>query len=92
MKICVHLWWYFAKFFLEWEMFQTKVSEKTKTHILCSVTILRKPCRLWDNVENYDIAGQATDDNMMRRMGSAYWVPTATDTLSEYVILIIFPR
>jgi hypothetical protein len=29
---------YRAHFFLEWEIFQTKVVEKFKTHILCSVT------------------------------------------------------
>ena len=28
---------YFSEFFLEWEMFQTKVVEKIKTHILCSI-------------------------------------------------------
>jgi len=33
------------------EMFQTKVVEEIKTHILCSVTIFfRKLYRLWDNV------------------------------------------
>jgi len=32
-------------------MFQTKIVEKIKTHILCSVTFARKSCRLWDNVE-----------------------------------------
>jgi len=31
-----------AKFFLEWEMFQTNVVEKIKTHILCSITFLPK--------------------------------------------------
>jgi len=31
-------------------MFQTKVVEKIKTHILCSVPFFRKSCRLWDNV------------------------------------------
>jgi len=45
-------------------MFQTKVVEKIKTHILCSVTFFRKECRLLDNVEQYCTAGQATDDNM----------------------------
>jgi len=45
-------------------MFQTKVVEKIKTHILCSITFFRKTCRLWDNVEKkYCRAGQATDDN-----------------------------
>jgi len=31
-------------------MFHTKVVQKIKTHILCSVTFSRKSCRLWDNV------------------------------------------
>ena len=38
MKTCVHFLSYLAQFFLEWEMFQTKVVEKIKTHILCSET------------------------------------------------------
>jgi hypothetical protein len=35
-----------AHFFLEWEMFQTKVADKIRTRILCSVTFTRKSCRL----------------------------------------------
>jgi hypothetical protein len=42
MKTYVHLRQYLAEFFLEWEMFQTKFVEKTKTHILCSVTFSQK--------------------------------------------------
>ena len=38
LKTFWYLWQYLAKLFLEWEMFQTKVVEKFKTHILCSVT------------------------------------------------------
>jgi len=45
-------------------MLQTKFVERIKTHILCLVTFFRKPCRLWDNVENIWRVGQATDDNM----------------------------
>jgi len=45
-------------------MSQTKVVEKIKTHILCSVTYFRKSCLLWDNVEKYCTAGQNTDDSM----------------------------
>jgi hypothetical protein len=33
----VGFWSYLAQFFLEWEIFQTKVVEKIKTHILCSI-------------------------------------------------------
>jgi len=36
-------------------------------------------------------AGQATDDNIILCMRFAFWVPMATDTHSEYVILITFP-
>jgi hypothetical protein len=37
MTIYVHAR-YLAEFFLELEMFQTKVVKKIKTHILCSIT------------------------------------------------------
>jgi len=67
MKTYAHLWQHVAEFFLEWEMFQTKFVEKTKTHILCSVSsqtpLLRKSFRLRDNVEKYGTGRQATDDN-----------------------------
>jgi len=45
-------------------MFQTKVVEKIKTHILCSITFFRKSCRLGDNIEKYCTAGKPTDNNM----------------------------
>jgi hypothetical protein len=56
-------------------MFQTKVVEKIKTHILS--------CNLWDNVEKYDRARQATDDNIIRHMRSAC-------THSKYIVLLAF--
>jgi len=34
MKTSVHFLWYVAHFFLEWEMFQTKVLETTERHVL----------------------------------------------------------
>jgi len=39
-------------------MFQIKVVEKFKTHILYSVELFRKSYRLWDNTEKYCRAGQ----------------------------------
>jgi uncharacterized protein (DUF362 family) len=42
MKTYANLRLYLAEFFLEWEMFQTKVVEKIKTHILCSITLFLK--------------------------------------------------
>jgi hypothetical protein len=43
-------------------------------------------------VEKYGTARQATDDNIIRRMRFACWMTKATDTHSEYVILIAFAR
>jgi len=63
-------------------MFQTKVVQKIKTHILCSVTFPRKSCPLWDNVGKYGRAGQATDDSIVRRMRIACCTTRATNTHS----------
>ena len=66
MKTDMRFWSNLAQFFLEWEMFQTKVLEEIKTHVLYGVTFFfRKSCLLWDNVEKYCRAGQATVDNMV---------------------------
>jgi hypothetical protein len=67
-----------------------KIANKIKTHIFCSITFSQKSCHLCD-VEKYGRDGQATDENK-RRMRFACWITKATDTHSEYVILIAFPR
>jgi hypothetical protein len=57
MKTCVYLWQCLAEFLLEWEMFQAKVVEKIRTHILCSVTFAenRAVCEImWINVVQLD--------------------------------------
>ena len=38
MENYVHLWYYLAEFFLEWDIFQTKVVETMERHILFSIT------------------------------------------------------
>jgi hypothetical protein len=43
----------------------------------------RKSRRLWDNVEKYGTAGQATNDNITRRMRFACWITKATDTHTQ---------
>jgi len=88
MKSNIHFWSYLVQFFLEWRMFQTKVVEKIKTHILFSVTFLRKSCRLWDNVEKYCRAGQATDDNW--RVCISCWITKATHTHTLRICNILF--
>jgi len=42
-------------------------------------------------VGKYGRAGQATDGNKIRRMRIAYLITKATDTHTEYVILVEFP-
>ena len=58
------------------------VSDKScrdiKTHILCSVTVFRKSCRLCDNVEKYCTASRP--QTTMWRMRIACWVHKATYT------------
>ena len=55
---------YLPEFALEQEMFQTKFVEEIKTYIMLSNFFFRKSYSLWDNVEKYYRAGQATGDNM----------------------------
>jgi hypothetical protein len=91
MKTYVHLWKYPAEFFLEQEMLQTEVIKKIKKiYFKFNNFVLRKSCLLWDNVEKYGRVRQATDDNIIRRMRFACWITKATDTHSEYKILIVF--
>jgi hypothetical protein len=48
MKTNIHIC-SISLFFLKWKMFRTKVVVKIGAHILRSVTIFRKSCRLWDS-------------------------------------------
>jgi hypothetical protein len=66
-----------AHFFLESEMFQTKVVEKIKTHILCSATFFfekRAVCEImWKNIVEQPERPQMT----IWRMRIAYWITKA---------------
>ena len=86
----VHLWLYLSQFLLELEIFQTKIVEKSNTHISCSVTFFRQSCRIWNNVENCGTARQSTDYNIIMRMRFALWIIMANYTHSEYAILNCF--
>jgi hypothetical protein len=74
------------------KIFQTKVVEKIKTYILCSVTIPPPPENraireaTWKNIVETD-SPQMT----IRRMRISCWIPKATKTHSEYRILVDFP-
>jgi hypothetical protein len=79
MKSYVNLWQYLAEIFLE-QNFQKKFETRLGFNNFFP-KILENCCR----------SRQATDDNTIRRMPFACWVPKATNTPSEYVILISFP-
>ena len=91
METYTHLSPYIAQFFLEWEILHTKAVEKIKTHISCS-TFFSPGSRatyeiMWLNDVQPDMS---TDGNRLWRTHFASWVPKATDTHSEYVILFAF--
>jgi len=44
------------------------------------------------NMEKYYTTRQATHDNIIRRMRLECWATNVTNTHSEYVIIIAFPR
>jgi len=65
----------------------TTVVEKIETHFVFS-NPPRKFCCLWDNVEN--IAEPGRPQMIIWDMCISCWITKATDTCSEYVILIAF--
>jgi hypothetical protein len=91
MKTNIRVWSYLGHFFLEWEMFQTKVVEKIKTHILCSVTFffvenLAVCAIMWKHIVERGRPGMT-----IWRMRIACWILKARNTYSDYVILAAFP-
>jgi hypothetical protein len=79
MKKQAHL--YLAEFFLEWEMCQTEVVGKIKTHVLCSIPFsFFKIMPFKDNVEKRVVARQDTDDSNIRRIPFAGYPRLQTRT------------
>ena len=82
---------YLAHFLLECEMFQTKAVQKIKTHTLCSVTFFFLENRaVYENMWENNVE-PGTPQMTIRRMRIACSIHKATNTHSEYVILIAFP-
>ena len=87
MKTDIHLWSYFAGFFLEWEMFHTKVVEIIKTRILRSIIFFENRAvyeTSWK--KKYCTAWQAK----IWCMRIACYIPKATITYPEYIKLTAF--
>ena len=79
-----------SEFFLEWEMFQTKVVEKIKTHIFCSETFPENRAVyeiMWKN-----FVEPRRPQMTVWRMRFAAWMSKATNTHSEYMIFTDFSQ
>jgi len=69
------------------------VSDKRCGELQYTLLFLRKSCTFYELMwKTYSRAGQATDDNIIRRVRLACGVTKAADTLSEYLTLIACPR
>jgi hypothetical protein len=85
----IRFWSYLAHFFLEWEMFRTKVVEKIKTHFIFNNFFFWKTVlygRMWKYIVELD-----RPQMNVWCMRFDCWITEATATHSEYVILIAFP-
>jgi hypothetical protein len=74
-------------------MFQTKVVDKIKTHILCSIFFSENRAVYEIMWKQDGTARQAIDTTyVIWRMRSACWITNATNMHSEYVIFTAFSR
>jgi len=68
-------------------MFQTKVVEKIKTHLVFNTLFFRDVYDIiWENMVQ-----PGRPQITIWRTPISRWIPKATNTLSDYVILIAFP-
>ena len=69
-----------------------KTCGRNSTHILRSLHFFLKLYCLWDNVERYGTARQATDGKGSRRVSFPCWTPKAIKTHTEFKISTASPR
>jgi hypothetical protein len=88
MKTTRHFLAYHAHFFLQWEMFQVKVAEEIKTHMLCLITFFfLKNCAtyeiMWKNIVEW-----GRPQMIIWNTHIACWMTKATHTHNiEYLLL-----
>jgi hypothetical protein len=70
-------------------MFQTKVAEKIKTHILSSITFV--DYRAFYAIACKKIVKPSRPQMTLRRIRIACWIPKTTYARAEYVLLTDFP-
>ena len=68
-------------------MFQAKVVEKIRIHILCSILFFSPPPKIVAFMRYVEKQNRFTDDKITWYMPNVCWIIKATDTHSEHVIL-----
>jgi len=79
MKTNIHILSYLAHFFLEFEIFQTNITEKIKPHTFCSVTFFSESHAVYDKMWK-NMVERGRPHGTIWRMRIACWIPKATDT------------
>jgi hypothetical protein len=82
---------YLAQFFLEWEMLQAKVVEKIKTHFMFNNFFFWGGNHSLYEIMWKNILEPGRAKMTIWRMRIACWIPMATNTHSEYIILTASP-
>jgi hypothetical protein len=90
MKTNKHVLSHLAQCFLQWEVFQTKVVQKIKTHFVFSNFFPPETRAVYEIMLKNTVQPDRPQMTIWC-MRIACWVPKATNTHSEYVILIAFP-
>jgi len=70
-------------------MFQTRVVDEIKTHVLCSITFFFQSCADYEIMWKNNVEQGDTEDNMAH--AHCILAPKATDAHSQYVKFIAFP-
>jgi hypothetical protein len=93
MKTNIHFWSYIAEFFLEWEMFQIKVAQKIKTQRFMFNNRPPPPPKIVPFMRECgkNIVEPGRPQMTIWRMRIECFIPKATNTHSEHLILFAFP-
>jgi len=75
MKTDIHIWSYLARFFLEWEIFQTELIEKIKTHFMICI-FFNENRAIYEKIWKKNIVDpDRTQVTIKRRVRFACWLP-----------------
>ena len=85
MNTNIHFWPYLSEIFFEWEIFQKNFVEKIKGPILCSIMVFFLNHAFYDTMWK-----NIVEPDWLQFIWCVYiacWIPKATNTLSEYVVI-----